>query len=49
MNLNNIKTGVKLIKEIVANSKSVNAPWHRKNQLEANKKAPITRQNKEKK
>lgn len=32
MNLNNIKTGVKLIKEIIANSKSKNAPWHKANQ-----------------
>jgi len=38
MNLNNIKTGVKLIKEIVANSKSTKVPWHKKNQIEATKK-----------
>jgi hypothetical protein len=38
MNLNNIKTGVKLIKEIVANNKSTRAPWHKKNQVEATKK-----------
>ena len=35
MNLNNIKTGIKLIKEIIATSKSNQAPWHKKNQVDS--------------
>jgi len=38
MNLNNIKTGLKLIKEIIASNKSKLAPWHRNNQVEMTKK-----------
>jgi len=49
MNLNNIKTGVKLIKEIITNNKSDKAPWHRKNQAEVAKKIHATRPNKEQK
>ena len=43
MNLNNIKTGVKLIKEIIANNKSPRAPWHKKNQIETAKKQYSTK------
>jgi len=47
MNLNNIKTGVKLIKQIISNNKSVNAPWHKKNQVEFTKQPFLVRPTKE--
>ena len=46
MNLNNIKTGVKLIKEIVAKSKSKQAPWHKKNQVKSAEKSYLVKPNK---
>lgn len=46
MNLNNIKTGLKLIKEIISNDKSKQAPWHKKNQVAATKKPFLTKPNK---
>ena len=46
MNLNNIKTGVKLIKEIIANNKSKQAPWHKKNQVKTAKKPFLVKPNK---
>ena len=46
MNLNNIKTGARLIKEIIANNKSEKAPWHKKNQVEATKRIVAMKNNK---
>ncbi len=46
MNLNNIKTGLKLIKEIVANNKSEKAPWHKKNQVKSTEKPFLVKPNK---
>jgi hypothetical protein len=47
MNLNNIKTGVQLIKQIISNNKSVNAPWHKKNQVESTKQPFLVKPNKD--
>jgi hypothetical protein len=47
MNLNNLKTGVKLIKQIISNNKATTAPWHKKNQVEATKKQYSVKPNKD--